>query len=160
MISVFDASPIHYLILIEEVDIAPQLLGEILLPQAVVGELSHPGAPGSVRQWIANPPAWLQVHSVKPQKVSASLQRLDEGEREAILLAQDLEANWLVVDEKAARRVARALGLRVTGLIGLLAKAAEQHLIDLPAAIHRLGQTNFHVAPNLLKQLLDSHRAL
>jgi predicted nucleic acid-binding protein len=41
---------------------------------------------------------------------------LGAGESEAIRLALELHPDRVIVDEKAARRIARALGLNVVGL--------------------------------------------
>ncbi|NJL29911.1 MAG: DUF3368 domain-containing protein [Thermoanaerobaculia bacterium] len=157
MNAVFDASPLCYLVLIDEIDVAARLFDGIYVPRAVVAELSHPGAPSAVREWIRHTPPWVKIHRV-PSVSSPSLQSLHAGGREAILLARALDADEVVIDEKAARKAAQALALRVTGLVGLLGRAAELKLIDLPRAIGRLEKTGFHVAPSLLKNLLDQSR--
>lgn len=59
---------------------------------------------------------------------------LDPGERAAILLAQELNANLLLLDEMKARRLATERGLVITGILGILdQEAASMKLIDLPA---------------------------
>ena len=52
MIVVADSGPLHYLILLEQVDLLRRFYGQILVPQAVASELSTSGAPGVVREWI------------------------------------------------------------------------------------------------------------
>jgi predicted nucleic acid-binding protein len=153
--AVFDTSPLCYLVLIDEIEIAARLFDTTYVPHAVAEELSHPGAPRAVRDWIREAPEWLRIENPKPVPIPSSLIFLNAGEREAILLARDLGADHLVVDEKAARQAAQAMGLRVTGLLGLLVRAAERKMIDLPRAVRRLEQTSFHVSPGLLKSLLD-----
>lgn len=81
--------------------------------------------------------------------------KLHEGEQSAILLAEALKAEIVVLDEKAARRVAAERGLRVTGTLGVLGEAATRGLIDLPNAIEALSGTNFRCAPALLKAMLE-----
>ena len=54
---------------------------------------------------------------------------LGAGESEAISLAQEIHANWLLLDERAGRRLAQALGLRVAGTLGLLNRAKEKGLL-------------------------------
>ncbi len=154
MKAVFDTSPLCFLVLIGEVDIVPSLFDEIFAPQAVVGELRHSKAPEVVRNWISAPPEWLKIRTVDPRD-DPRLRLLHPGEMEAILLVQDLPADWLIVDEMAGRRVARSLHLRVTGLLGLLSKAGERGLVDLPEAIDRLRETHFRADELLLKQILD-----
>ncbi len=154
MKAVCDTSPLNFLVMIGEVDILPSLFDEIFAPQAVADELSHPKAPGVVRDWISASPEWLKIRTVE-RREDPRLRLLHLGEKEAILLVQDLPADWLIVDEITARRVARSLGLRVTGLLGLLSKAAERGLVELPEAIERLRKTHFRVADQLLKQILN-----
>jgi len=45
---------------------------------------------------------------------------LDQGEVGVILRAHELEADWVLVDEKLGRRTAKAVGLRVKGTLGIL----------------------------------------
>lgn len=61
------------------------------------------------------------------------------------------------MDEKAARKAARDLGLRVTGLLGILDESASRGMVDFIAAVERLRKTNFRASPQLLKTLLDRH---
>ena len=58
-----DTGPINYLVLIGNIDLLPVLFETVILPSAVEAELSDPDAPPSVRNWIADPPAWLDVYA-------------------------------------------------------------------------------------------------
>ena len=156
MRAVLDTSPISYLLLIGEIEILPVLYERLFIPPAVSVELRHPGAPPVLKDWMADPPAWLEVHPIH-SRPSWNLIQLQAGERESIFLAEDLGADQVVLDDMAAREAALGRGLGVTGLVGILDQAARRSLIDLPAAIERLQRTNFHVAPWLLKNLLDRH---
>ena len=129
----------------------------VTIPQAVKVELAHKNAPSSVKNWIGDPPDWLQIQSVGPARYSPTLNRLHPGEQEAIILAETLSADLLILDEKAARHAAQTQGLPVPGLLGILDQAATENLIDLSEAVERLYQTNFRVSPHILKLLLDRH---
>ena len=133
---VSNTSPICYLLLIGQIDLLPALFDEILIPQAVRIELADDNAPDVVQKWITQPP-------------------LHRGEREAIVLAQSLPADLIILDEKIARQVARTQGLSVTGLLGILDEAATRDLLNLPEAVEHLRQTNFRASPRILKSLLD-----
>jgi predicted nucleic acid-binding protein len=126
---VADASSVNYAILIGEIGIFQQLYETVAIPGAVLAELNHPKTPENVRNWIANIPQWLQVHSVPPN-FDATLAHLGDGEREAIVLAESLGAT-LIMDERDGRVEAARRGLPLTGLIGALLDAGERGLIDL-----------------------------
>jgi predicted nucleic acid-binding protein len=156
MIVVASTSPIYYLLLIGEIDVLPQLFERAIVPQAVCDELNAQGVPTQLQNWIAQPPAWLEIQSVVNEP-DANLERLYPDEREAILLAEQLEANLLVLDTKAARQIAVARGFKVTSLLGLLDEAARESYINLPTAVERLRQTSFRTSPTLLQSLLARH---
>ena len=153
---VSNSSPLCYLRLIDAIHLLPKMFGEILVPEAVVRELGDEGAPDIVREWIARPPGWLKVQKVEADS-DPQLERLHAGEREVILLAHRIEADLVVMDEKAARRIAKEQGLNVTGLIGILDEAATRAMVDLLTAVERLRQTSFRASPHLLKTLVDKH---
>ncbi|HYF36047.1 MAG TPA: hypothetical protein VD994_12205 [Prosthecobacter sp.] len=94
-----DTSPINYLILIDEVEVLPQLFNKIVIPPAVLQELQHPRAPDPVRSWAQQPPPW--VHQSSPRHLLTHLD-LDVGETEAISLASE-EAGSLLVRLRRAR---------------------------------------------------------
>ena len=159
MIIVSNTSPICYLFLIDCIDVLPKLFEHVMLPKAVSNELKAKGSPIGLQDWIARPPDWVGIHtgSLTRIKSSTALDRLHAGERDAIILARQVEANLIILDEKAARQVAEAYGLNVTGLLGILSEAARRGLINLPETVERLQRTTFRASPHLLKFLLDRH---
>lgn len=156
MIVVSDASPICYLVWIGEIELLPKLFIKVHLPKQVLDELNAEGAPQVVRRWADAPPSWVSVHDVPPSQ-ERDLEHLHAGERAAILLAEKFGAAMILLDEKAARRLAAARGLRVAGLLGLLVEAANRGLIDLPAAIEKLTKTSFRYSPALIKTALERY---
>ena len=108
-----------------------------------------------VRAWISRPPAWLEtVTPVGPPDSDLLHSRIHAGEREAILLAQELRADELIRDDLTGRREAERRHLRVTGTVGVLRAAARNGMIDLKEALHRLRKTNFHLSPKLYDELI------
>jgi len=154
MIAVADTSPLCYLILIGEIDLLPKLFSQVLVPEAVLAELLHEDAPSAVRGWASNLPPWILAKEIPPL-ATAGLEGLQAGERATILLAESTMADIVLLDEKAARRVAAARGLRVTGILGVLGEAATRDLVELASAIDRLRKTSFRASPALLKTTLD-----
>ena len=146
MIAVADASPLCYLVLIGEIDLLPKLFRRVAVPQAVIAELLHEDAPEVVRNWASSLPAWIST-AATADVVSSGLEKLQAGERAAIVLAGSIKADLILLDEKAARRVAAEHRLRVTGILGVLGEAATRRLVDLPSAIDRLRKTAFRCSP-------------
>ena len=154
MAAVTNTTPLNYLILVGAVDVLPQLYERVLVPQAVVDELLHPRAPEAVREWIAARPPWIEVRSVPPSP-DPQLAALEPGERDAILLAEQVSAALLLIDERDGREAARHRGLKITGTLGVLDRAAERGLIDFPVVIERLKGTTFRMSAVLLRQFLE-----
>ena len=79
--------------------------------------------------------------------------RIHSGEREAILLAQELKADELIMDDLTGRAEAERRHLRVTGNVGVLRAAAHIGVVNLKVALGRLRKTNFHLSQKLYDQL-------
>lgn len=154
MIVVADTTPLNYLVLIQTADMLPRLFGEVLIPPAVLAELKDPATPPPVRAWLATPPSWLRVQALR-SRPDPQLGHLDAGEREAITLAEELRADQLLVDEIEARKEAARRKLPFLGTLGVLRRAAQLELIELPSALARLGQTSFYIDPKVIQSLLD-----
>jgi predicted nucleic acid-binding protein len=140
--------------LLDELHLLQRLFHEVVLPLAVITELLHEDAPDAVRSWAANVPPWVSVQE-DPVRSTAGLEKLQAGERAAILLAELMGAEMLLLDEKIARQIAVQRGMRITGTLGVLGAAAARGMVDLPAAIDRLRRTNFRCSPSLMKATLD-----
>ncbi len=83
------------------------------------------------------------------------MSHLNNGERDAILLAEELGADQIVIDEIRGRREAKRRRLHFTGTLGVLSAAAERGLLDLRSAIDRLRRTNFYIAQDILDRLIQ-----
>jgi predicted nucleic acid-binding protein len=153
MLVVADTTPINYLVLIAQIDILASLYAQVVIPSAVAAELRHPKAPDVVRAWIAAPPAWCTIRQAQGQPDTALMQ-LGPGEREAIVLAQELDADAFLTDDLEGREEALHRGLEVTGTLGILERAALRALIDLPAVIAELSATTFYGPPDIIAAML------
>ena len=150
MIVVADSGPLHYLILLEQIELLRRFYGQILVPEPVAGELSAAAAPAIVRDWITKPPTWVEARHVPSDAVSMITDDLDLGERAAIALAETMRADLLLIDEAAGRAEARRRHLRVTGTLGVLRAGAEQGLVSVPELLERLKATSFYLDEALL----------
>ncbi len=101
----------------------------VLIPDAVWYEVVEAGAgrPGANEVRAAD---WIQRRNVEDQDYVRLLStELDAGEAEAIVLTRQEQVDVILLDEKEARRVARRLGMRVLGTVGLLIWARQHGLI-------------------------------
>ncbi|MBV9156565.1 MAG: hypothetical protein JO097_09910 [Acidobacteriaceae bacterium] len=146
-----DASPLHYLTLIDAVNVLQPFYGRVLVPQTVALELQNPNTPGRVRAWITQPPPWCQIEA--DPKADPTLAFLDPGESAAIALALSILADRLLIDDLAARREAQRRQLQVTGTVGVLAAAHRAQLLDLEKSLARLRTTSFRLHPDIVEQV-------
>jgi predicted nucleic acid-binding protein len=100
---VTDSGPLHYLILCRAIEVVSKLYGQLVIPAAVEQELTRTKTPPAVSEWLKALPQWASIH--EPAKTYPSV-RLGMGERQAIALALELKAKQLLIDDRAARRVA------------------------------------------------------
>jgi predicted nucleic acid-binding protein len=125
-----------------------------VIPRAVHEELLCPVAPEIVRAWISGIPAWLEIR-IPNNAPDSSLAKLDPGERDAIMLATELRADQLIVDDREGRKQAEERHIPVIGTLGVLKEAATLGLLDLRLSVERLQTTSFYVAPEVLWSLLN-----
>jgi len=129
--------------------------GTVLLPDGVWRELAEIGDTDALAVLeTARTDGWLKVQSVATQGRPEFL-GLHAGEVEAISMALDLRANWLIVDDGDARRVALNMGLRICGLIGMIVWA-KQHgkVVKVMDAIEDLRRvTKFRISEAVLGRI-------
>lgn len=149
MIVVADTSPLNYLILIGHADVLGALFERVLVPQAVLDELSSARTPPGVIAWMSSPPSWLEVQA-RREVFSGVDPNLDGGEREAISLALELGLSALM-DEIRGRREAMRHGLEVVGTLGILERAHALKMLDLRDALAKLQTTSFYLSSKLIE---------
>ena len=157
---VSNTSPILNLAIVGQLDLLRQQFGQIQIPPAVLDELKiDEERPGSQPIQASIAAGWIQVQPVSNQPLVQLLkQTLDGGEAEAISLALELQAKWILLDERDGRKVAKSLGLQLTGVLGVLLRAKEAgELPSLQPAIEDLIQNaGFRIAPELLERILQA----
>ena len=102
---VSDTSPLNYLVQIKCAHLLPALYEHILIPSVVLRELENAGAPAIIGTWLSRLPQWIVVRAVHAF-TDPGLYELDAGERHAIQLAKDENADLLPMDERAGVRAA------------------------------------------------------
>ncbi|MCB0635192.1 MAG: DUF3368 domain-containing protein [Lewinella sp.] len=143
-IVIADASCLIALLRIDQLEVLHSLYQEILITSIIWDEV------GEVL------PDWIAVEAVEDQqKVKLLELELDQGEASAIALALQMEDPLLIIDEKKGRAVAKRLGLRVTGTLGIIVKAKERgYLSAAKPVLDRLMDEGFRMSDLLFKQIL------
>ncbi|GAP97090.1 DUF3368 domain-containing protein [Leptolyngbya sp. NIES-2104] len=159
MIVISDTSAITNLAAIQHLHLLPQLYDRVIIPEAVYRELTEvdPPVPGTLEVQSVS---WIDVRQVTTVEVVKRLQsevRLDPGESEAIALALELNADLLLIDERRGRAEANRLGVRITGLLGILVEAKQKNLISAvkPLMDALIDTSEFRVSSALYSQILE-----
>lgn len=153
MLIISDTSVISNLAQIDQIQLLHSLYTEIIIPQKVDDELKASSATHEKIKDIK----WIRVVAITDINLYTKLVlELDPGEAEAIVLAKELKANLLMIDEKKGRRIAKENGISIVGILGVLISAKQNGIISkvkpiLDRMIYELG---FRVNPALYQYVL------
>jgi predicted nucleic acid-binding protein len=157
VIVVSNTSPITNLAAIGEFGLLREIYGEINIPEAVWNELNAAGTVWPGRDAVAESD-WVHRHAVSnATAVQVLLTDLDRGEAESIVLAIELGADALLLDEAEGRHHAQRLGLRTVGVIGTLVAAKQRgHITALRPHLDALRSiAGFYIGAGLYQSVLE-----
>jgi hypothetical protein len=152
---VSNTSPLQYLFQLDALDILHSLAGEVLIPSAVLEELSAGRRRGEP---LPDPSllSWISVRDPKALHPSLVGKRLGPGERDAISLATELVNPLVVLDDAFARRLALQLGVRVMGTLRVLLDAKPAGLVSaVEPLVTRLQSLGFYLDPQTRAAILE-----
>lgn len=154
-IVVSDTSPIRALAHLGYMDLLHALFGEVLVPPAVATELEKPRS--RFQAISLHGLIFVRIQAPQNRKAVAELQTtLGPGEAEALVLAVEVHADAILIDESAGRAAALRRGLAPLGVLGILLRAKEQGLVDLlrPLLDRLQNELGFFVSPELRSAVL------
>jgi len=156
LLVVSNTSPIIALYSIEKLYLLKDIFGEIVIPQGVSKELAR------WKARIVRDESWIKERRVKNRLALDILTLfLDQGEAEAIILAREISADRLIIDERAGRDIARWLGIKMIGTLGILLLAKEEGLIpQVKDSLDALKKKNFWISKELEVQILKRAREI
>lgn len=160
MVIISDTTPLISLLKINRLELLEKMYKSVIIPQAVYDELTINNRFTDEAETIRNC-SFLEICQVTDSNSVKLLQEttgLDLGESEAIVLSENMNANLLLMDEIRGRAVAKAHGLSVIGVVGILSTAYKLHLLntkDIQDCIEKLKQNRRHIGENLLTALLN-----
>ncbi|MDD2659052.1 MAG: DUF3368 domain-containing protein [Methylococcales bacterium] len=146
---VLNTSPIIFLSKIDSLHLLIDCVDDMYAPQAVIQEL---------RDYA--PPTFIKARSISAigaAYIQGALGRLHQGELEAIVLAQELSADFVVLDDLLARRKAQRLAIKVIGTLGLLLLIEKQGLLTAEQVWQKITlltqQHGLYLSPKILQQI-------
>lgn len=160
MIVVSDTTPLISLLKIDGIDLLEKLFGQVLIPQAVFEELTADGRFKLEANQISRK-QFIIVKTVYNSESVSILKRatgLDQGESEAIVLTDELNADVLLMDEAKGRAVSSQMGLKIMGTIGILMAAYEEKELtadDVKRCIEGLQNAGRHISQKHYQMLMD-----
>lgn len=124
---------------IDSLNLLEQLYESIIITPEVKDEFGEPL------------PNWIKTEEVSDKsKVKLLGLELDLGESSAIALALENQNSLLIIDEKKGRKIAKAMGIDVTGTLGILVKAKNKGIIEkVSPVLDKLEASNFRISPTL-----------
>jgi len=155
---VADSSPLIALAKIEQFHLLRRLFERIVVPDAVWIEVvvRGEGKPASALVLSAHQEGWIQRQRAR-NVLAVTLLRanLGPGEAEAIVLAQEIKAMWVLLDDDLARAYATGIGLRVKGTVGVLLAAYQAgFLSDLRGTMDELRAKGFWLSERVYQRIL------
>ncbi|KAA0266602.1 MAG: DUF3368 domain-containing protein [Chloroflexi bacterium] len=156
MIVVSNTTPLIGLASIGGLGLLQELFDEVYIPKAVFDETVTFGrGEGRAKQEVSRA-AWIHVVEIKDRlAVQVMLDEMDLGEAETIVLASELNADWVLMDEKKGRRKLDQLNIPKIGTLGILLKAKQLGLIPtLKPEIENLQKSAFSISPLIVEEVL------
>ena len=156
MILVPDSSALITLARIGQLGLLRELAETVHIPEGVYEEVVRHGqtklgsSEVSEAQWI------LQERVKDWAGVNRLMGRVGRGEAEAIMLAQELQADFVILDDATARAVAEGEGRTVLGLLGLLIYAKERGLVSaIKPIVDAMLSAGFYIDRELYHTVLQ-----
>ncbi len=154
-----NTSPLIGLMKINRIDLLFEIFDEVIIPKAVYDELcknenSHRQEAETIKSLVAN--GKLTVYNVANEiAVRTMFGKLHYGELEVIVGAKELNLDFAVIDEKAARKTASAFLIKTIGILGILLLAKEKKILPLiKPEIDKLRGTGYRISENLYERIL------
>src|ERR1700730_14205660 len=159
MKAVSNTTPLRYLIAIEQEHLLGQLFEKVFVPVAVHEELTDSRTPETVRGRVLSLPDWFEVRMMQETQTTTFPVTLHRGERQAILLAEAMRADVLLIDEQIGRTIALSRNLPVSGTLGVLERADRMGFVrNFPQVLQQLKASGFFITEALKQQLVERHR--
>ena len=149
-----NTTPIISLLKINKLSLLKKLYGKIIVPFAVYQEIEEgKDKPYYTDLFSIN---WIEIKKIQNSKSREYIFDLDKGEAEVLILAKEIDADLVILDEIMGRRYAKQLGIVLTGTIGVLLKAKEKgYISSLKNILSELTEKGTWLNPKLTSKVLE-----
>lgn len=152
--TICNTSPLQYLHQIYCLHLLPALAGEIVVPPAVVQELSE-GAKLGVNLPNLESLSWITIESPLSTAALPLIADLGAGETEVLILALESPGSTVILDDSLAREVAMLRGISLTGTLGILLNAKQNGLIQqVEPLLDQLQKLRFRLSDSTRRAVL------
>ena len=154
---IVNSTPLIILSKIGELEILKNLYGDIMIPRAVFEEVTRKN--DLAKEKILNS-EWIKILEVQDKSDRKIYQaKLHDGEVEVMMLAKEISADLLIIDDNAAKKTAKFLGFTVTGTLGILLKAkAEKIISEVRPILEKMLAEKFYISDEILNLVLKTAR--
>ncbi|WP_296620264.1 DUF3368 domain-containing protein [Marivirga sp.] len=150
---VSNTTPIISLLKLDKLDLLQKLYNQISIPKAVLNEIE--AGKNKVYYKDLSKIEWININPIQDTNALKYFLDLDDGEAEAIVLATEIEADLIIIDEKLGRFHAKHADLKITGTIGILIKAKKEgHLKEVKPLLDELTEKNVWISEKLKQDIL------
>src|SRR3989337_159972 len=152
---VSNTGPVIALALIDRIDILQNLFQQVSIPDAVHKELLEGGGSGHGLPSY-NKATWIQVLPLSNALDPLLQTVLDYGEASVIQLAREMKADYVLIDERKGRKIAREIfTLKVIGTARILVEAKRKGIIDCVGdALNRMRDSGYRLHDNIIRYAL------
>lgn len=137
---VINSTPIIALYEIGQLGLLKELYHSVIIPEAVYQEVTQKD--DELKQWISQNREWFVCQKIQFENEKKMYHaKLHKGEVEVMILAQEMNADLVILDDLLARKTAEYLGLNITGTVGVLIKAKRKGILSevMPLVDNMLG---------------------
>lgn len=157
--AVFNTSPLIFLAKLGYIDAALSLFNKCYAPDIVINEITEKDDEIKAKiETLLIAGKIIKKKITHPHLFERLNEYVDIGESQAITLGVEIEPDFIVLDDNAARREARKVGLKVIGSLGLIKKLNDIGTItvnDRNAFYSRLQSINFRIRRSVFDAIFE-----
>lgn len=152
---IVNTTPLIALSHVGQLNLLKELYGEIIIPQAVYEEVSVK-VDSACKKEVDSSLDWIRVEKISNQMAKDMYKtQLHEGEVEVMILAKEVAADVVIIDDANAKKYAKYLKLPVTGTLGVLLRARQMGYVDkLEPVLRQMVEKGIYISQSLIELCL------